>query len=133
MRCIKPWHGCGLKYGETKEGTVLAFEIDGYRNDYIYCFKNYPNPYSVDVTESYDTLETHRIPNYLKQEYDYYDEDFEYRLGGGLRSYTLKGLIENGDGSLKQDEIYKVLFDYREQGTLWKKEYWYNEDLFNTY
>ncbi|MDE7476502.1 MAG: hypothetical protein K2M91_00890, partial [Lachnospiraceae bacterium] len=31
------------------------------------------------------------------------------------------------------DEIYKVVFDYRQQGTLWKKEYWYNDDLFNTY
>ena len=30
-------------------------------------------------------------------------------------------------------EIYKVSFLYREQGTLWKKEYWYNENLFDNY
>lgn len=123
--------GYGWKYGEFVDNGKFPFVCDGYATTFRW---NYPNPYSTDVT--YDgaaVLETNEIPDCMKQEFDSYDYNYNYDLEGRLSSYTLIGHRKDRDGNAAGEEIYKVSFLYREQGTLWKKEYWYNENLFDNY
>lgn len=75
------------------------------------------------IKDGYDT------PSYLKE----YQEYWEYNDRNQPVRFTSTGLIEGWADSPYTDEIVRVEFYYREDGTLERKYSYYNDRCFDTY
>lgn len=119
--------GFGLKYEETEAGTeLLGFEIPGYQEGLNWTW-NYPNPYSTKIAYCDETYaKADRLPSYVIKNVTDYEEVYEYGLNGKISAYKVTGFVDKGAGNVEKEEIFKVIFSYREDGSLKEKKCWLN-------
>lgn len=122
--------GCGLKYEETEDGTeLLGFKISGYYSGWK-PYWSYPNPYSTNIVEHTETyVQPERIPFFLWREITDFEEFYEYGLEGELSTYKIMGFVDKDLGNVEREEIFKVKFSYREDGSLQEKRCWFNQNV----
>lgn len=122
--------GCGIRYGDGKGGTT--------RYGFVFYSSEeteweYWNPFSVAAL--YDDgayMDTQMVPirDYTgARSVSDYEEEYEYNAQGQLAAYRFRGIIDKKNSDKEWEDILKVDFLYRADGTLCEKNYSHNINL----
>lgn len=106
--------GIGLSYQKNQdEAYIVAFDITE-------CERKEWQDNRFALTK--DGTDTSVLENY--------EENCEYNENGQLTKFESKGILKDSEGA--EDTIVSIEFFYREDGTLERKECYYNQWLFGT-
>lgn len=120
--------GCGIWYGFASQTEPRGFLFNGSGNYRYYLdFMRWAGL----ETDPYDVLSVEGDNG--KEWVEDYQESAAYREDGRLAHYSSQGVFNNLMEEKETQALLEIDWSYREDGTLWKRDYWHNDRMFGTW